>query len=246
MLAGKDRIIFALDVPDAEAALTWVERLKGSVGFFKVGLELFVAAGPGLVEKIAAAGAGVFLDLKFHDIPNTVAGAVRSASVYGASIINVHALAGSEAMKRAAQAAAEASLKAGKPRPRVIAVTVLTSHGPKTLKELGLEGSPSEAVKRLALLARDSGLDGVVCSPVEAASIRALWPEALIVTPGVRPAGADVGDQVRIATPAGAILAGADYLVVGRPVSGAPSPEKAAEEIALEVSGALKEMKGQK
>lgn len=238
-MAGSDRVIFALDVPDEAQALAWVEKLRGRVGLFKVGLELFVAAGPGLVKKIVDMGAEVFLDLKFHDIPNTVAGAVGSACAHGARIINLHALAGSEAMARAATIAREAAAKAGKPAPKVIAVTVLTSHSQATLTELGLAGTPSEAVARLALLAKNAGLDGVVCSPMEAAMIRAAWPEALIVTPGVRPAGADLGDQARVATPGGAIKAGADYLVVGRPIAAAPDPALAADSIAAEVAEAL-------
>lgn len=239
MIPGAERIIFALDVPDEAAALAWVDRLKGRVGLYKVGLELFVATGPSLVRKIVDAGAGVFLDLKFHDIPNTVAGAVGSACAHGATIINLHALAGSEAMARAAATAREAAAKAGKPAPKVIAVTVLTSHSQATLDELGLAGTPSEAVVRLATLAKNAGLDGVVCSPMEAATIRALWPEALIITPGVRPAGADLGDQARVATPGGAIKAGADYLVVGRPIAAAANPAGAAEAIAAEVAEAL-------
>lgn len=238
-MGGADRVIFALDVPDASSALAWVEKLKGRVGLFKVGLELFVAVGPELVERIVDGGSGVFLDLKFHDIPNTVAGAVGSACAHGAAIINLHALAGSEAMAKAAAKAREAAAKAGKPAPKVIAVTVLTSHSQATLDELGLAGTPSEAVARLALLAKNAGLDGVVCSPNEAALVRGLWPEALIVTPGVRPAGAELGDQSRVATPAGAIRAGADYLVVGRPITAAADPASAADAIAAEVAGAL-------
>lgn len=233
---GSEKIIFALDVPDEKSALQWVEKLGSKVGLYKIGLELFVAAGPGLVRKIAGAGHGVFLDLKFHDIPNTIAGAVRSAGGFGASIINVHALAGLDGMKKAA----EAAKTFGEKRPKVIAVTVLTSHGPSALEEMGLNGPPDKAVTRLALLAREAGLDGVVCSPVEAAAVRKLWPEALIVTPGVRPAGSDAGDQVRTATPGGAIKAGADYLVIGRPISGAADPLAAAETIAGETARAMK------
>lgn len=233
---GADRIIFALDVPDEANALKWVERLGKRVGLYKIGLELFVAAGPGLVKKIAGAGHGVFLDLKFHDIPNTMAGAVRSAGGFGASIINVHALAGLDGMKKAA----EAARTFGEKRPKVIAVTILTSHGPDTLNQLGLDGPPGEAVARLAGLAREAGLDGVVCSPVEAAAVRKMWSGALIVTPGVRPIGADAGDQVRTATPGGAITSGADLLVIGRPISGATDPLGAAGEIAAEIGEALK------
>lgn len=239
MASGSERIIFALDFPDGPTALTWVERLKGEVGAFKVGLELFVAAGPELVRDIVAGGSKVFLDLKFHDIPNTMAGAAVSASAHGAFIINVHALAGADGMRAAGKAAREGAARAGLPAPKVIAVTILTSHSQGTLTEIGLESTPSQAVERLAALAREAELDGVVCSPMEAGAIRALWPDGLIVTPGVRPAGADVGDQTRIATPSGAISNGADYLVVGRPISGAADPVAAARAIGEEVSGAL-------
>jgi len=236
---GAERVIFALDMGTGEEALGWVDRLGLAVGMYKVGLELFVATGPKLVEEIVARGSRVFLDLKFHDIPNTVAGAVRSVAGLGASIVNVHALAGSDAMKRAAETIKEDADKRGVAPPKLIAVTVLTSHGPETLSELGLAGPSSEAVERLALLARGAGLDGVVCSPLEAAMIRNVWDDALIVTPGVRPADAEVGDQVRVATPAGAIRAGADYLVVGRPIRAAADPAGAARAIADEVAGVL-------
>jgi orotidine-5'-phosphate decarboxylase len=236
---GSERLIYALDVPDAATALKWVKRLGNSVGMYKVGLELFVASGPDLVREIVGQGSKVFLDLKFHDIPNTVAGAVRSAATMGASIVNLHALAGGEAMKLAAKASKEAAAKAGVEPPKLIAVTILTSHSQATLDELGLGGTPAEAVKRLAMLARDSGMDGVVCSPEEASAIREIWSEGLIVTPGIRPAGSAVGDQVRIATPKGAINAGADYLVVGRPIREADDPVAAANSISKEIEEAL-------
>jgi orotidine-5'-phosphate decarboxylase len=236
-MKGKDRIIFALDVDSPYHALQWVKKLSGSVGAFKVGLELFVAAGPELVGRMAERGEKVFLDLKFHDIPATVAGAVRTASSLGAFMINVHALAGSEALKRASEAVREGAAKAGKVPPKLLAVTVLTSHSQGTLDELGVRGTPAEAVERFALLAKDSGADGVVASPLEAGAIRNLWSGGLIVTPGVRPAGASLDDQSRIATPAGAVLAGADYLVIGRPIKSAADPRKAAEAIALEIDG---------
>jgi orotidine-5'-phosphate decarboxylase len=238
---GAERVIFALDVDNAADALAWAERLRGRVGVFKVGLELFVAEGPELLREFERRGLRVFLDLKFHDIPNTVAGAVRSAARYGAFLVNVHALAGSEAMKRAAEAAREGAKTAGREPPKVIAVTVLTSHGPETLGELGISGTPAEAVLRFARLAKASGLDGVVASPEEASAIRALWPEGLVVTPGVRPLSAAADDQVRVATPGGAIRAGADYLVVGRPIRAAADPAVAADAIAREVAEALQE-----
>jgi orotidine-5'-phosphate decarboxylase len=236
-MRGKERIIFALDVDDSAEALKWVDKLSGSVGAFKVGLELFVSAGPSLVGKIVDRGERVFLDLKFHDIPATVAGAVRSASSLGAFMINVHALAGSEALKRASEAVREGAAKAGKVPPKLLAVTVLTSHSQDTLNELGVAGTPAAAVERFALLAKNSGADGVVASPLEAGAIRRLWNGGLIVTPGVRPAGASLDDQSRIATPAGAVASGADYLVVGRPIKSASDPRKAAESIAAEIDG---------
>lgn len=235
---GSERVIFALDVDSGAEALAWADRLSGAVGAFKVGLELFVAEGPALVEELVSRGERVFLDLKFHDIPATVAGACRAAGRLGAFLVNVHALAGTEAMARAAEAAREGAARAGRPPPRVIAVTVLTSHAAADLERIGLAGPPADAVLRLASLARDAGLDGVVASPLEAERLRNLWPEGLIVTPGVRPAGSAVGDQARVATPAGAIGAGADYLVVGRPIRDAVDPRAAALGIAREVAGA--------
>jgi orotidine-5'-phosphate decarboxylase len=233
----RERLIFALDVASGREARAWAARLEGAVGAFKVGLELFVSEGPSLVRKMVAGGHRVFLDLKFHDIPATMAGAARAAGGLGAFLVNVHALAGAAGMARAAEAAREGAVDAGLPPPAVLAVTILTSHGPGDLGAVGVAGTPSEAVARLAALARESGLDGVVASPEEAASIRAAWPRAVIVTPGVRPAGAARGDQVRVATPAGAVAAGADYLVVGRPIREAADPRAAAEEISRELAG---------
>jgi orotidine-5'-phosphate decarboxylase len=180
-------------------------------------------------------GARVFLDLKFHDIPNTVAGAVRAAAAHGVWMVNVHA-AGGPAMCRAA---AEAAAKAGSLRPLVIAVTVLTSLDENDLAAVGLQGPPREAARRLAKLAKDAGLDGVVASAQEAAAIKELCgPEFLVVTPGIRPAGEAVGDQKRVMTPAAAIAAGSDYLVIGRPITQAPDPAAAAEAIAAEIAQA--------
>ncbi|RMG84836.1 MAG: orotidine-5'-phosphate decarboxylase, partial [Candidatus Dadabacteria bacterium] len=224
-----------------EAALGWAERLRGEVGGLKVGLELFVSEGPGLVRDLVGRGWPVFLDLKFHDIPATMAGAARAAGRLGVRIVNVHALAGPEGMARAAEAAREGAREEGFPPPLVLAVTVLTSHGPDDLDALGLAGPPASAVGRLAALARGAGCDGVVASAEEAPALRAAWPEAVILTPGIRPAGADRGDQTRVATPAGAVRAGADHLVVGRPIRQAPDPVAAARRIVAEVAGALGE-----
>jgi orotidine-5'-phosphate decarboxylase len=225
----RERLIVALDVPTDADAVALVERLSGQVGMFKVGSQLFTAAGPRLVERIVGRGERVFLDLNFHDIPNTVAAAVASACRLGVSLATVHALAGSAAMAAAVKARAASAT-------RLLAVTVLTSHDEATLAQVGIAGPMTDAVRRLALLARDSGLDGVVCSPLEIRLVReACGPALLIVTPGVRPAGAALGDQARAATPAAALGAGADYLVVGRPITAAADPAAAARAIVAEM-----------
>jgi orotidine-5'-phosphate decarboxylase len=229
---ARDRLIVALDVAAAEPARALVERLAGRVGMFKVGSQLFSAAGPALVREIVERGEQVFLDLKFHDIPNTVAGAVASAAGLGVALVDVHALGGRAMIEAAARARAGSST-------RLLAITILTSHDRESLAEVGLAGTVLDAVRRLAVLARDSGADGVVCSPHEAAAIRAACgPDLLIVTPGVRPAGAAAGDQARPATPAAALAAGADYLVVGRPIIGAADPAAAADDVVREMEQA--------
>ncbi len=228
-------LIVALDVPTLADARTLVEPLKGVCRWVKVGLELFCAAGPAAVEQMRSAGFNVFLDLKLHDIPNTVAGAVRSAAASGASMLTVHTMGG-PAMLQAAQEAA-ASVANG---PILLGVTVLTSMDEFQLSAVGIAGSPAAEVIRLAELARASGLGGLVCSPEEAAAVRqALGPDMTLVTPGIRPQGASVGDQKRIATPAAALRAGADYLVVGRPITQAKDPAAAAEAILKEMAEAL-------
>jgi orotidine-5'-phosphate decarboxylase len=225
----RERLIVALDVADAAAARTLVGRLRGHVGAFKVGQQLFTAAGPGVVSEIVALGERVFLDLKFHDIPNTVAGAIASASRLGAALVDVHGLGG-RAMIEAAVAAR------GQAGPRLLAITILTSHDEETLRQIGLAGPVPEAVLRLALLARAAGADGVVASPHEVGLVRgACGGDFLIVTPGIRPAGAAHGDQARAATPAAALAAGADYLVVGRPITAADDPAAAADAIVGEM-----------
>jgi orotidine-5'-phosphate decarboxylase len=228
---ARDRLIAALDVPKGEAARALVDRLAGHVGLFKVGSQLFTAAGPELVREIVGRGEKVFLDLKFHDIPNTVAGAVSSASRLGVSLVDVHGLGG-RAMMEAGVGALPAM------GTRLLAITILTSHDEETLGEIGVNGSMAATVRRLALLAKDAGTDGVVVSPHEVALVReACGTDFLIVTPGIRPAGVARGDQARAATPAAALAAGADYIVVGRPITEAADPAAAADAIVREMEG---------
>ena len=227
-----DRLIVALDVPKAEDALALVRTLRGRVGLFKVGSQAFTAAGPELVRQIVDEGERVFLDLKFHDIPNTVAGAVASAARLGVSLATIHGLGG-RAMLEAAVGALPAM------GTRLLAITILTSHDDDTLGEIGLGGGMTGSVRRLALLAKAAGMDGVVASPHEVALIReACGGDFLVVTPGIRPAGARTGDQARAATPAAALTAGADYLVVGRPITEADDPAAAADRIVREMEQA--------
>ena len=232
---ARKRLIVALDVPDAASAARLVGQLEKNVRWFKVGLELFVAAGPAVIEPLVARGHSVFLDLKFHDIPNTVAGAGRSAAALGARMINVHA-AGGPAML----AAAKAALDGFADPPELLAVTMLTSMDQSQVKAIGLDRSPAEQVELLARMGLDAGIRGFVCSPREVAALRALTgPDGILVTPGIRPAGSAIGDQKRIATPAGALLQGACFLVVGRPITQAPDPAEAAEAILKEMASAL-------
>ena len=227
------KIIVALDYPDAKSALALVARLDPKLCKVKVGQELYTAAGPQLVEKINNSGFQLFLDLKYHDIPNTVAAACAAAAALGVWMLNVHALGGRAMMS----AAREAVAKSAKP-PKLIAVTLLTSMGPGEMTDVGLGGGPQEAVVRLARLAQASGLDGVVCSPQEAAALRKSCGAGFtLVTPGIRPADAAPDDQQRIATPRQAVAAGADYLVIGRPITRAPDPLAALRGINAEITG---------
>lgn len=231
-----NRIIVPLDVPSSAQALALADKLRGHVGGFKVGKELFTAAGPDVVRSLVAKGDRVFLDLKYHDIPNTVAGAVRSASDLGVWMLNVHASGGRPMMEAARKAADEQGAKSGTV-PLVIAVTVLTSLDAATLASVGVAASPLDQVVVLAKLAQAAGLDGVVASPRETAAIRqACGPDFLIVTPGIRGGAAASGpdDQQRTMTPGEAVAAGSSYLVVGRPITGAADPVSAARKIADE------------
>ncbi len=231
--AARDRLIVALDMPGLAEAEALVVRLAGVVTHFKVGSPLFTAAGPAAVEMVHRRGGRVFLDLKYHDIPAAVAGAVRSAARLGVGLLTVHASGGTAMLRAAADAAAAA----GRDRPRILAVTVLTSLDRAALhRELGVPVAVEGHAVHLAGLARDAGCDGVVASPREAARLRGLLGrDALIVTPGIRPTGGAVDDQARTATPALAVRAGADYLVVGRPITGATDPAAAAIAILSEI-----------
>jgi orotidine-5'-phosphate decarboxylase len=229
-LKTQDRIIVPLDVSTVDEARALVGRLGGRVGMFKIGSQLFTAAGPAFVRELVGQGEKVFLDLKFHDIPNTVAGAVSAASQLGVSLLDVHALGG-RAMLEAAVGALPAM------GARLLAVTILTSMDEGGHGEVGLGGQVADSVRRLAVLAREAGLDGVVASPHEVALVRAACgPDFLIVTPGIRPSGSAAGDQARAATPRAALEAGADLLVVGRPITAASDPVRAVAEILAEIS----------
>ena len=234
LVDARDRLAVALDFPSAPAALDLVDRLQGSCRWFKVGMELFYATGPTLIHTLRKRGFEVFLDLKVHDIPNTVAGAVRSVTETGASLLTIHASGGERMMAAAAEAAQFAGA------PLLLAVTVLTSMDVEDLQATGITADPAEQVLRLALLAQQSGISGMVCSPQEVALLRKrLAPDTLLVTPGIRPADGVVGDQRRVATPASAIGNGASMLVVGRPITQAADPGAAARSILAEIQGAI-------
>lgn len=232
----KPRVFVALDFPEGNAAFALVRKLLPFHTDFKVGLELFSAEGPDLVSRLKGEGASVFLDLKFHDIPNTVAGAVRSATRLGVDYLNVHCGGGSAMMRAASEACAEEAAKLSIPRPKLLGVTVLTSLDDQAIQEVGFPRSASAQVLHFVNLAKDSGLDGVVCSAQELPLVRqAAGNNFLTMVPGIRPAGAAAGDQKRTLTPGEAVKAGAHCLVVGRPVTGAPDPEEALRSILKEM-----------
>ncbi len=232
---ARNRLIVALDVSTAAGALELVGKLK-NCHWFKVGLELFTAAGPSLVRELVARGHSVFLDLKFHDIPNTVAGAVRSAASLGVRMMTLHGLGGPAML-----ASAQKALEGINDPPQLLAVTVLTSMDAQQLGAIGLAVKPAEEVDRLARMGLDVGIHGFVCSPEEVAALRRLGgPGAVLVIPGIRPAGASIGDQKRVATPAEALHLGASYLVVGRPITQAADPAEAAERVLADMVEGLK------
>lgn len=229
MNVNEPRIIVALDYSSAEQALTLTSRLNPSLCRLKVGKELFTATGPGLIEQLVRDGFDIFLDLKYHDIPNTVANACKAAADMGVWMINVHAMGGRKMLSAAREAIPPGTVK-------LIAVTLLTSMDQHDLDDIGLQGNPEQIVLRLAALARDCGLDGVVCSALEAQQLRRkIGPDFLLVTPGIRPQENAGDDQKRIATPAAAIQNGSDYLVIGRPITQAQNPLRILEQLNQEI-----------
>lgn len=235
MLQARDRLIVALDVPSAAQARQVVQTLGESVTTYKIGKQLFTAEGPTMVRDLVSTGRKVFLDLKFHDIPNTVAAAVTSASELGVSMLTVHSSGGSKMLKAAVEAAQQSAAK-----PMILAVTVLTSMADADLQEIGVSGNVLSQVLRLGALARSAACHGLVASAQEARELRReLGDDFDIVTPGVRPAGSAKGDQARVLTPAQAIEAGATRLVVGRPITEADNPAEAAKQILAEIEPAL-------
>ncbi|MEH1856193.1 MAG: orotidine-5'-phosphate decarboxylase [Nostoc sp.] len=234
---AEQRVIVALDVPDVESAIALIDQLP-QVVWWKVGLELFTSTGPKILEVLKSRQKRIFLDLKFDDIPNTVAGACRSAARYGVDLLTIHATAGRDALKAATEAAQEGAAKAGVQPPKLIAITLLTSISARQLAfDLKIPLELPEYALEMALLAQESGLDGAVCSPQEVAQLRqTCGDDFLLVCPGVRPTWADIGDQKRSLTPSQAIIAGADYLVIGRPITAATEPKLAWKRISEELT----------
>jgi orotidine-5'-phosphate decarboxylase len=239
---AKDKLIVALDVDNANRALELFDWLRDSVGMFKIGMQLFTAVGPHIVRQIVSRGGKVFLDLKYHDIPNTVAMAAVEATRLGVSLFNIHASGGREMMKHTADAVAEIAARENLSKPKILGVTVLTSIDQETLRQMGVDDEPPVVVRRLASLAETAGLDGVVASAREIKIIREVvsQPDFLIVTPGIRGAAADIQDQRRPVSIPEAIRAGADYIVIGRPILSAADPANAARQFGAEIEQSLK------
>lgn len=238
-LSAKERLILALDVPEPEPALQWVQLLKDEVGIFKVGLQLYTAAGPTVVRRIRELGGEVFLDLKLHDIPNTVAGATAEACRLGVRMLTLHTLGGAAMLRAARQSADETAAGVGVVPPALLGVTVLTSLSAADVARLGFRESVEDLVLRLALQGQGAGLDGLVCSPWEVTRLRSSGVDrGFLVTPGIRPQGTPVQDQARAATASEALAMGADYLVVGRPVLKSPNPIEAARLLVSEMEAA--------
>jgi len=238
-MAEGDRIIFALDVGDKTSALKWIEQLSGRVGYFKVGLELYTALGPQIVHEIKHGGLRCFLDLKFHDIPNTVAGAVRSATRLGVDMMTVHISGGTAMLKAAMDAVGSEAQLLGIARPKIIGVSVLTSLDERALNQIGIMNTPAQQVEHLVSLATQCGIDGLVCSAADLGTIRDNIPDDVtVITPGIRPKWSTKDDQARITTPSMAVSSGADLLVIGRPISQADDPVEAVNKITAEIAGA--------
>ncbi|WP_417804944.1 orotidine-5'-phosphate decarboxylase [Thalassospira lucentensis] len=236
-ISPNDRIFCAIDTTDLDHAIDLASKLSGVIGGAKLGKEFFAAHGPQGVQAVAKVGMPVFLDVKYHDIPNTVAGAIRAVTPMGLKIVNVHAAGGMEMMQRAGDAAREAAVKAGVDAPWVIAVTILTSMDQNDLDDVGMKGPIEDRVVKLAELTQKAGLDGIVCSAKEITPVRAACgPDFKLITPGIRPAWAASDDQKRIVTPKDAVAMGSDVLVIGRPITKADDPVDAAKRIVAELS----------
>jgi orotidine-5'-phosphate decarboxylase len=236
--AMRNPIIAALDVPSAEQALKLAEQIAPAVGAFKIGKELFVSAGPDIVKRVRATGANVFLDLKFHDIPNTVAKAVAAAVRLDVQMLTIHTSGGGEMMRAAEKSAQETAKALGRTAPLILGVTVLTSMDSNALTEIGCQPNVGHQVEKLATLAVNSGLRGLVCSPLEIADLREILPPGIqLITPGIRTGAEKADDQKRTLTPKEAIAAGSNWLVIGRPIYAAENPRAAAEKILSSLSG---------
>jgi orotidine-5'-phosphate decarboxylase len=234
---GADKVYCAIDTVDIGLSARLIDGVRGAVGGIKLGLEFFTAHGPDLVRRLVGRDTPLFLDLKLHDIPNTVAGAVRAVAPLAPTLLTIHSSGGPAMMRAARKAAEEVAAQLNVRRPKLLAVTVLTSLDQSDLDAVGIAHAPLQQVRRLAALAKDSGMDGVICSPLEIEALRGdCGGDFLLVVPGIRPAGSAVGDQKRVMTPGEAVGKGADYLVIGRPITEAASPRGAAEAIAQEIA----------